>query len=273
MNKDDLKFPYPVLGHADDIDGDWGCTFSAICTQDTIKVIVDIQNDFEDLHKLILEKKACYACEIICGRTFLRKAECSFEDNFEIKVSRSDIRDTISLTLYVISTENQNMYKSEKFKEVYRNNFKFLQPLEKGEILALLPEYTLPVDIEYDDINSTPLIEIKKDSCEFEYVRLNNDTIQIVFPEETFEKLNLIKDKDRFLFIYHSSFIFNALVQAVSDIKDYSDKTWAQKLAIILKDDKFNGLDEKLDTVEIVQKMLNNPYSNMIDSLLKNLNV
>ncbi len=102
---------------------------------------------------------------------------------------------------------------------------------------------------------------------------MTNDTIQIVFPEETFEKLNLIKDKDRFLFIYHSSFIFNALVQAVSDIKDYSDKTWAQKLAIILKDDKFNGLDEKQDTVEIVQKMLNNPYSNMIDSLLKNLNV
>jgi hypothetical protein len=266
MNKDNLKFPYPVLGHVDDIDSDWGCTYSAICDDEEIKFIVEIENNFDDLHDLIRTHKACYACEIMCERTFLRRAERSYDDKFEIIIYRSEIRDMLSLTLYVISTEEQKMYTSDKFKEVYRRSANFLQPLEVGEILAQLPGYTLPVDIDYDDINSTPLIEIKKEACEFEYVRLNSDTIQVVLPELVFEKLNSIKD--RYLSIYHSSFIFNALIQAVPEIDQLSDKTWAQKLAIILQDDKFNGLDKKTDTAEIVQKMLNNPYSNMIHFLL-----
>jgi hypothetical protein len=270
MNKDNLKFPYPVLGHVDDIDSDWGCTYSAICDDEEIRFIVEIENNFDDLHDLIIAHKACYACEIICGRTFIRRAERSYDDKFEIKIPRNEIRDTLSLTLHIISTEEQKMYTSDKFKEVYRRSANFLQPLEVGEILGQLPEYTLPVDIEYDNINSTPLIEIKKEACEFEYIRLNSDTIQVILPELAFEKLNLIKD--RYLNIYYSSFIFNALIQAVPEIDQSSDKTWAQKLAIILQDDKFNGLDKKTDTSEIVQKILNNPYSNMIDSLL-NLNI
>lgn len=270
MNKDNLKFPYPVLGHVDDIDSDWGCTYSAICDDEEIRFIIEIKNNFEDLDELIHAHKACYACEIICGRTFIRRAERSYDDKFEIRIHRSDIRDTLSLTLYIISTEEQKMYTSDKFKEIYRHNANFLQPLEVGEILAQLPEYTLPVDIEYDDINSIPLIEIKKGACEFEYIHLNSDTIQVVLPEPAFEKLNLIKD--RYLSIYYSSFIFNALIQAVPEIEQLSDKTWAQKLTIILKDDKFKGLDNKTDTSEIVQKILNNPYSNMIENLV-NLSV
>ena len=266
MNKNSLKFPYPVLGHVNDIDSDWSCTYSAICDEEEIRFIVEVVNNFEELHNLIRTQKACYACEVICGRTFLRKAICSFEDSFEIKIHRSEIRDTLSLTLYVISTEEQEMYTSDKFKDVFRKSANFLPTLEAGEILAMLPEYALPVDIEYDNINSTPLIEIKKEDIEFEYVRLNSDTIQVVLPEMAFEKLNKIKD--RFISIYHSSFIFNAMIQAVPEIDFFSDKTWAQKLAIILQDDKFNGLDKKKDTTEIVQKLLNNPYSNMIDSLL-----
>lgn len=267
MNKDSLKFPYPVLGHVNDIDSEWSCTYSAICDEEDIIFIVKVDNNFEELHNLIRAHKACYACEIYCSRTFLRKAIRSFEDSFEIKIHRSEIRDTLSLTLYVISTEEQEMYTSDKFKDVYRKSANFLPTLEVGEILALLPEYSLPVDIEYDNINSTPLIEIKKEETEFEYVRLNSDTIQVVLPELAFEKLNKIKD--RYLSIYHSCFIFNALIQAIPKIDDFSDKTWAQKLAIILQDDKFNELDRKEDTSEIVQKLLNNPYSNMIDSLLK----
>ena len=266
MNKDNLKFPYPVLGHVDDIDSDWGCIYSAVCDEEEITYIVEVENNFEDLQNLIRANNACYACEIICGRTFLRRTKRSFDDKFEIKIHRSEIRDTLSLTLYVISTEEQTMYSSDKFKEVYRRSANFLQPLETGEILAQLPEYSLPVDIEYDDINSTPIIEIKKEACEFEYVYLNNDTIQVVLPELAFEKLNRIKD--RYFSIFLSSFIFNALIQAIPQIKKLSDKIWAQKLAVILKDDKYNNLDHTYDTTEIVQKMLNNPYSNMIDSLL-----
>lgn len=267
MNKENLKFPYPVLGHVDDIDGSWGCTYSAICDDEEIRFVVEVENNFADLNELIKANRACYACEIICGRTFLRRAVCSFDDKFDIIIHRSDIRDKISLTLYIISTIDQQMYKSSKFKTVYLQSINFLQPLENGEILAILPEYNLPVDIEYDNINSTPLIEIKKEDIEFEFVKLNNDTIQVVLPVESFEKLNRIKDG--FLNIYHSSFIFNAFIQAIPEIEDFSDKIWAQKLAIILQN--YNLDNNKMDTTEIVQRILNNPYSRMFDSLI-NLN-
>jgi len=271
MNRERIKFPYPVLGHADDVDGAWGCNYLITQGEDEIEVEVQIEFLFDDLHQLIKEKKACYICEVNCNRTFLRYSEQHYDDEFTIKINRKDIRDMLSLSLLVISTENQEMYQSEKFKPFYKDNHRFLCPLEKGEILAQLPEYKIPVDIEYDEINTQPIIEIKKSDDaneEFEYVNLNNDAIQVVLPQNTFEKLEKIKNNQLYLSIFHSSFISNALFQAILDIEGNTDRMWAQKLQIVLDGVKFKDLDINENTSQIVQLLLEKPYDRMTDDLI-----
>lgn len=270
MNKDNLKFPYPVLGHSDDVDNTWGCTYTTICDEEYITFKVDVTNSFSSLVDLIDDHKAVYACEVQCSYTFMRKVFTSDQPTFEINIARNEIRNFVELTMYVIVTESTPMYQSSAFKKVVQDNIKFFPRLEVGEILAILPTYTLPVDIDYSTINKQPIVELRKSNDDFVRTEYERDIIQVMLPDKLFMQLNNMKDNSSYLSIFHSSFITNALLEAIPHMRDEAckNKQWSKKIHLLIDSDpKFDNLDPKYDTSKLVQLLLENPYMRMINDL------
>ena len=271
MNISNLKFPYPVLGKIGDINKGWKYWIQAECSDEFIKYTIEIENEFEDICKLIEEGKASYAFEIRCEKTFYRKVELSNNPTFDFYISRREIRDSIDITGYIIATEDQPMYESDDFKDFYKENLKFLPSLQKGEILGIAGTHHEPIGINYDSLGDDAFIEWKKggEDCEYEYVNYNRQNIQVVLPPKIFAKLHRLKNTVKFSAIFQSSLIYNALYVALPHIDDpdVSEKQWAQIIKMALKDAKFKDYDVKNDLPKVLQILLQDPYSKMLDSL------
>lgn len=279
-----ISYPYPVLGHLDDINAGWEYSISAITNEDDLTFSLEVKNDFYELAQRVASHKASYVCEVRCERTFLRECYKFYESNYTFKLSRQSVRDLITLNIFIIADENQPMYKMNNegdenlFDKMFYDNRNFLSGIEKGDILAILPPYIIPVNLDASDYNGSPIIEFCKNE-EDDIVKTNyrKDTIQVLLPSKTYSKLNVLKNNMTYLGIYHSSFIYNALTVALMNIKDCLDYRWAQTIITkIHEDDRFSkfscGSDirdlDKEDIPEIIQLLLDNPYEKMMDTLI-----
>lgn len=269
-----MSFPYPVLGLNDDIiPGLAGDCVKLSGPQKTISEYefnVLLKQENAEITQLIAEGKAAYACEIECSETFFRKCVMSATPCFDVVLGRRDVRGHVNFDFFVVVTAPIPAYTNAGFNEDYQG---FTFSLEKGDLLVRFGHAIYNTEIKYDKLFAAGSFMQIRDAGEIDHTgfTLAEDQIMIEMPHNLFEQYQ--KVAGTCAEAIHSSIVHNALVYALCNLEAEKDtgKKWVDSLLIRMKE--LNQPVEDLQNIErafeVADKLLQDPYKRMLDSLEK----
>lgn len=275
MNYKNISLPYPVLGISDDIypllkDGECIRFAEPEKTPTDFVFHINLKHENEDIHQLIRDGKAEYACEIRCNQTFLRRCTTSSSPFFDITLSRREVQGRVNFTCFVAAKEPILGYNNSLFNTDYRG---FSFDLEKGDLLVVFPQAYYNTEIKYDKLFAAgsfmQIIEAEQGETDTKF-NLDEDRIMIELPHDLFVQYELCGNK--FPEIVHSSLVHNALVYALLHLEDYenSGKLWADSLLHRLKTEPMltqYDYRDKDDIFALADALLQKPYERLMNSL------
>lgn len=270
MKTKNIKLPYPVLGLNDDITP--LPKFDIKMSSDRMKYMFDISFTVEnpDIQKLIDNGDAQYVCEIDCVNTYLRVSEKSTVPRFYIELKRREVAGEISFFCSIAATKPILGYTNSQAHPDYAG---YTIDLNPGDLLAYLGEATYDAEIRYDKLqNVSTFMEIQESPLDDgkTYYVLSEPKILIQLPSELFKCYKEKVRGPKYASIIHASIAYNALLYALYNIEDYSDKLWARTLRLRLQTEprlkKFD-LDDSQDAPHIANELLGNPYKRLFDNL------
>lgn len=271
MKIKNIKLPYPVLGLNDDIIPAPICAFNM--SSDKMKYMFDISFKMEnpDIQKLIDDGFAQYVCEIDCVNTYLRFSKTSKVPRFYIELKRREVAGPISFFCSIVATKPIPEYKNSQAHPDYEG---YTIDLNQGDLLAYLGEATYDAEIKYDRLqNVSTFMEIQEsplDDGKIYYV-LSEPKILIQLPSDLFKCYKEKVRGPKYASIIHASLAYNALLYAIYNIEDYSDKLWARTLKLRLQTEprlKGFDIDDVQDAPRIANELLGNPYQRMFDNIV-----
>lgn len=285
MNVNNMTLPYPVMGINDDVlplpsmdnntltqtDKNYIFEFDAICTNDEIS-------------KLIEDGYADFVCEVGCQRTFLRRCYCQVNPHFVIEIPKDSVSGTIEFELTITVKKPIANYTNKGFHADYMG---YSFDLEPGDLLGFIASFVYDADIKYDKLQAVgSFMEINPAEIETTRIDLGGDKISIVLPMDLYQAYDLhVRQDKKITSVIHASLVFNALVQALYQIDEYSGNLWARTIAYRIKtEERFKpfaseeeeGLLDKDKVFDLAQVLLGDPNRRMftcLDSLTNNVEV
>lgn len=288
MKINDLSFPYPVLGIGDDIlpkptfkgepqveSDPFNYTFS-----------VDFNMENDTIRKLVDLGSAIYFCEVTCSSTLYRKSFRSKTTHFEIVIPKTHLGGRVEFQFTITVIQPIIAYTNPQFHEDYKS---FSFDLEPGDLIGFLGEFFYDVDIKYDKLKSVGTFMQITEGPTLKSARFNlgGDKIDIQLPTSLYSQYKQsIMGNMKLANIIHSSIVFNALVVALIDFKNFIDlknddkPLWARTIEYrfnteaTFEDLRKQNILEDLETedlIELAQRLLSDPYGrlfNTISSLL-----
>lgn len=279
MKLSEYTIPYPILG----IEGDFNdqvMSSSAWELGHTGKEYVirlSFHVDDNGILDLVHKKKACFACEVDCSKTFYRRVFEYPEPSFEISIPKVSLGGNVHLFFSVVVKDDIVDYKNENFNNRFFEGYKF--NLSKGHMLAYLGEGTFNADIKYNELNSLgSIVDVKTDiDSSFTYFDFGGDMITIYMPQSEFDDFRK-SNNHTFSDFTHASVVQCALISALTSYKENRNTLWAQTLKIRVQSnkdlEKFSELESlsSKEIVELVSLLLDNPNKRMYENISKLLN-
>lgn len=277
--------PYPVLG----IDGAFekSCIATGTMTSDLTpthyKFNVQLSMDDETIKALIDDKKAAYACEVDCPKTYFRKVYISQSNKFSFAIPRTSlIGESVPFFFSVIALTAIDGYKNPNFNQRFYGGYKF--NLQKGHMLGYLGTKRFDADVKYDELTALDtIVEVIVDStAEYTKYDFSGDKISIILPQNEFE--NFVRSNNSQLAnLTHASIVQCGLISALYSYKKYGDSSrlWVRTLnQRLLNDKKFSkfkpddgkaseflgNLDDS-QIAEIVNILLGNANQRMFETI------
>lgn len=277
--------PHPVLGQFDAISG-----IVEIRNKETedipeiekkahhFEIDLKFYHENHAIHELVKEGKAKYLCEISCSDTLYRRTLLSRDSNFKLNIHRKDVRRTVEIEGYCVTSEKINEYTNPEMHIDY-NGYTF--DLDEGDLLIYFGSINFDADIQYEKLKAaSSFMEIVPHEGKEDYVDYSFDTpkILIKLPLEDYNlfKMDMIRSKKEFTPIIHSSLVQNALIAALFNLKKYAEEDkvlWATTLKYRLENDaEINEGSADIDPVnipKIVSRLLGNPVNRLLKGLEK----
>ncbi len=283
MNYNNIKFPYPVLkkndnsilSYIDFSNEDIEITPS----YDLFNFKINLSKiDNDDILKLIETGKTEYCVEVNCSSTLFRKVHTSRENIIEFSIPKLSLRGKVEGDCLIIARENIPDYNNSQAHEDYQG---FYFNIKRGNILAYYGSFNFIADINYKKLKAVAsIMEITEGDVEYLNVDLDNNKITLQLPKQDFKiyAQPLISKYPDLSPIFHSSIVYGALLTALYNFENYTDKLWAQAILYRMKEEeelkKFLGNDEKFDKAEvpdIAQILLGNPVRRLLNHLDKEI--
>lgn len=280
MNIQAYKFPHPVLGLEDNIEGanDIKVVFDEKSEERNYILNLNYDTDNREILSLISEKKAVYYCEINCSSTLYRSAHTSELNSFSIKIPKDYVRDNVDMLFLITAKEFiPEYYNSKSHTEFF--GYKF--DIEPGDILGYFGESSFMAGIAYNKLKAvSSFMEIVRgQNIEGDYnIILDNNKIQIQLSQKDYDRYvdPIVGKNANYKNIIHSSFVLPTLIHSLNELlssenkDDYIKKSWAKIIDFRMKND--NALKsisfERENVCRISQILLGMP----IDRLLTDLN-
>ena len=289
MNLIDATFPYPVLRSGSDDVSYEKCSYVLNVVYDKVNRLFFISVDFEIdnryLLDLIEDEKAVFAVEMKCTGTHIMKRYSQKTSHFEIELSEGYVKGDVDFDLTITAVKQINNYRNPNAHQDF-GNASFL--IEPGEVLAYLGTETLETDIKYAKLGAaSSFIEVRPlliDSPYFQ-VDLTTSIIGICLPEKLYKAYQETWRNPNFPEIFHASIVYNALLYALLQYREYKDKdlVWVKTIRYYLDNvDALKKLFENdthsddedycvFDDPEICQKVAQIILDNPANRLFKNL--
>lgn len=277
MKLNNISLPYPVLGISDDVMPMLEPDCLTIKVEDdgmgNYRFTVTMKHENECIHQLIRDGYAEYSCEVDCARAMFRRCYTSDKGKIKIVIPRQYLNGRVDFNSFV-SVKKPFNYKNPEFNEDYEGySFK----MELGDVLVAFPPTHYDVDIKYDQLQAAgSFMQIREGiGRTVTYFDVSGDKIEILLPTPLYNMYREMIGKDvRFMEIFHSSIVLNALTQALFCYDEYSHTTWARTIKYRVDSDKslsqYNLEELEPDQVpQLAQELLKDPYGRMFDRLKK----
>lgn len=275
MNLNNLSLPYPVLGVSDDILPLPGLPVIQPVPNDPLEHIITISLETNNPHinNLIKERKAIYACEVECRKTFFRESFTSSDPTFTIRFPRKSVAGNIVITPTVVAINTIEDYENPGVHEDY-DGISF--NIDPGDLLCVFNQLDYFAEIQFDKLKAvSTFITILKTDKEYTYVDLDKPKVHLYLPEKLHALYrSRISNQAQFVSSLHASLALNALVFALTQIEKFLDTKWAQTIKYrVNTESEFSGLDleNPSDAMRIAQLLLGNPFERMFNDFVSEL--
>jgi hypothetical protein len=280
---DNIMFPYPVKGIADNVVSpptQYEIIDESTSSEYIFKINVISLND-DDIQKLIDEDRAVYVCEISCSYTMLLRSILNKQGYFRIHLPRKRVGKRIDFTVAVVAKEAIPNYTNENFHPDFKDQG-FVFNINPGEVIAKVSTFHVDADISFEKLKAIESILVVRshysETDKSVAVNCDNEKIEVVLPVAQYEqfKNGLAYDR-RYSSSFHASFVLQALTIALTHYQHYLnlEKLWARVLSARFSMQKelfsaydFSGDIDVDDAYEIAQIILGNPYERMFNTLL-----
>lgn len=270
------SYPYPIWGWKDDYK-------SAINEEDILITEISDKDNFvfeleliaqnEDIERLISQGKAVYACVGYCPSTFRHYYFPSENAKFTISIPRKEVNNKIELKWMVLTKESILEYQSSLLNDDYQGIATF--PL--GAMIGYITSFEINATI-CDELRSLDEIFVVVKNVESNDIKYSFDErkIKIKLPETQLDVFNNYGGK--YPAIMHSTIVFQALVLAISKLKDEDDtKDWVyilKQYIDVMDSDNIPAFDEIGDdgysleqSMEIANYILQDPVMRMFNDI------
>lgn len=215
------SYPYPIWGWKDDYKStinDEDILITEISDKDNFVYELELRAQNEDIKKLIEQGKAIYACVGICQTTFHHYYFTSENAKFTIAIPRKEVNNKIELKWMVLTKEAIPDYQSSLLNDDYQGFATF--PL--GAMIGYITSFEINASI-CDELRSLDEIFVVVKNIESNDIRYSFDErkIKIKLPESQLEIFNNYGGK--YPAIMHSTIVYQALVLAITKLKDEDD--------------------------------------------------
>lgn len=270
------SYPYPIWGWKDDYKStinDEDILITEISDKDNFVYELELRAQNEDIKKLIEQGKAIYACVGICQTTFHHYYFTSENAKFTIAIPRKEVNNKIELKWMVLTKEAIPDYQSSLLNDDYQGFATF--PL--GAMIGYITSFEINASI-CDELRSLDEIFVVVKNIESNDIRYSFDErkIKVKLPESQLEIFNNYGGK--YPAIMHSTIVYQALVLAITKLKDEDDlKDWVyilKQYIDVMDSENIPSTDEAGDegytleqAMEIANYILQDPVIRMFGDI------
>ena len=244
-----------------------------ISDKDNFVYELELRAQNEDIKKLIEQGKAIYACVGICQTTFHHYYFTSENAKFTIAIPRKEVNNKIELKWMVLTKEAIPDYQSSLLNDDYQGVATF--PL--GAMIGYITSFEINASI-CDELRSLDEIFVVVKNIESNDIRYSFDErkIKVKLPESQLEIFNNYGGK--YPAIMHSTIVYQALVLAITKLKDEDDlKDWVyilKQYIDVMDSENIPSTDEAGDegytleqAMEIANYILQDPVIRMFGDI------
>jgi hypothetical protein len=268
MSARGLFFPYPTLGHNNDIEG----TITGECSYEfdegsgNIIISLNLVLKNQEIQALIDDGRAAFGVDLECTATYYRQMFQTTDPNAKISIPDNLVRGKVDVTVFIFTLEAINFYLNsfhEDYEDIHFN-------VPAGYYIGWWGSSSFIADKEFDPLQApaSSFIKVRRSSGLKGYLYADYGTEEIIIrlPDETWEKFNTIKPNKKLQPVIHSSLVLPILVEAITAINnDSKDIQKNDRLIIILKARNINTENPYV----AAQKLLINPIDRSFESLNK----
>lgn len=271
-----ISYPYPIWGWKDDYKStinEEDILITEISDKDNFVYELELLAQNEDIERLIEQGKAIYACVGICQTTFHHYYFTSENAKFTIAIPRKEVNNKIELKWMVLTKEAIPDYQSSLLNDDYQGGATF--PL--GAMIGYITSFEINASI-CDELRSLDEIFVVVKNIESNDISYSFDErkIKVKLPELQLEIFNNYGGK--YPAIMHSTIVYQALVLAITKLKDEDDsKDWVyilKQYIDVMDSENIPSTDEIGDegytleqAMEIANYILQDPIIRMFDDI------
>ena len=270
------SYPYPIWGWKDDyksVINEEDILITEISDKDNFVYELELLAQNEDIERLIEQGKAIYAVVGICQTTFHHYYFTSDNAKFTIAIPRKEVNNKIELKWMVLTKEAIPDYQSSLLNDDYQGFASF--PL--GAMIGYITSFEINASI-CDELRSLDEIFVVVKNVESNDIRYSFEErkIKVKLPESQLEIFNNYGGK--YPAIMHSTIVYQALVLAITKLKDEDDsKDWVyilKQYIDVMDSDNIPSTDEVGDegytleqAMEIANYILQDPVIRMFSDI------
>lgn len=275
MKFNDVSFPHPVLGLGDGIKSKIGLipVPDIISGVDVYSITVNCDHDNEDLSGFVNSNEAEFLCEATCSNTLYREIFTGNKSEIKFEIPKKQVKGKVSFTCVLVAKTPIINYQNSNSHQDY-NGYSF--EIDKGDVLAFFGEFSFNADINYEKLKAVSsfmeVVENKDQNSIYTNVDLNKSKIEVQLPSEDYKLFasDSISKEQKFVPVFHSSIVLNALLTALYNLESHKESLWAKVIDYRLKNEKqFENIsvEDKENIPEIAQRLLGNPFRRLISEL------
>ena len=235
------------------------------------------------LQQMIKDGKAEYVYHLECAQTGFREAIQTSEKMYDYLLKHERVCGKLQICPFIVAKEDIHGYTNSSFHPDYEGvSF----DIEAGCLLAIGAPREMTIEKENDDLAKIPsifsIIRNLDQNASCMTVETGKERIIIKLPMEDFTKYSLIDKGTLLSDTLNSMVVVPALIYAIDEIKqldpserymyEEEGRAWYTTIKKVLNEN-FNCDIESADfasvnTVEIAQRLINEPMHKALDSLM-----
>lgn len=212
------NYPYPVLAffNNDYPNNSFSYEIKSNSDNNKFKIEIDFNLNCKTLNDMLTNGLACFLVHIECPKTRFRNIYTTTESRKEIFIDGGNLNNKVEVIVSVISTSKNDTFTSDEFNSIFGDS-EF--SIVNGDILAIAPDCILTIEKDETFTGSSLFNITYSDKLKVLTWEIDNSSILIKLPKDTFDLYNSLKSNARARSIITNTIVVPILVEVLTSLK------------------------------------------------------